>query len=189
MNQTANQLEPGQDEQYRSALDEVQEMVRACMQCGTCTASCPNSAAMDLTPRAMWRMLLTGMDQEVLASKTYWLCSSCYTCTLRCPRGLPLTSAVAALKRLATGQEVQGSQKHSAFYRTFLDNIHKYGRIQEMDLMLHYFLAMRDPRLPFEYTPLGVKMLFKGKLHTASSRQKGKLAPMFEKVRQMEEKA
>ena len=38
-------------------LATVQEMVRACIQCGTCTASCPNEFAMDHTPRKLWRMV------------------------------------------------------------------------------------------------------------------------------------
>ncbi len=168
-------------------LAEVREMVAACMQCGTCAASCPNAFAMDYTPRQMWRMVLLGMEDELLRSKTFWLCSTCYTCTLRCPRGLPLTRAVATLKRLAAIRNPPELRKRALFYATFMDNVHKYGRVQEMDLMLHYFMAMRDPLLPLEYTPLGMKMLLKGKLHTPSSSQKGKLDAMFEKVKHLEE--
>ena len=39
-------------------LAPIQKMVRACIQCGTCTGSCPNAYAMDITPRAMWRRVL-----------------------------------------------------------------------------------------------------------------------------------
>lgn len=166
-------------------LDEVRDMVRACMQCGTCTASCPNAASMDLTPRQMWRMLLLGLTREVLESKTFWLCSACYSCTLRCPRGLPLTEAMAALKRLAAGDAAAGG-KHGVFYREFLRNVEKNGRVQETGFMLQYFLSMRDPLLPLEYGPLGLKLLRKGKLHLPQAGGGGKLAPLFDKVRHME---
>jgi heterodisulfide reductase subunit C2 len=180
-----NRNTPAQDAMPAS-LARIQDMVRSCMQCGTCSASCPNAQAMDFTPRRMWRLLLSGFCDEVLASKTFWLCSACYTCTLRCPRGLPLTDAIGALKRLAGRPRPGADDKNGAFYRVFLDNVHKYGRVQEMDLMLHYFLAMRNPLLPLDYTPLGLKLLRKGKLHAPSGAHKGKLDRLFDKVGQME---
>lgn len=169
-------------------LEEIQEMVSACMQCGTCTASCPNSFAMDLTPRQMWRMLLFGMTEEVFQSRTYWLCSSCYTCTLRCPRGLPLTRAMAALKRLASLKDLPELRKKASFYRVFTANIERHGRVQEMDLMMRYFFAMKDPLLPLRFTPLGIKMLRRGKLHPGSfsSSGGGKLQAMFAKAKTLE---
>lgn len=167
-------------------LTAIQDMVRACMQCGTCTASCPNAFAMDLTPRQMWRLLLFGLKQEVLESRTFWLCSSCYSCTLRCPRGLPLTAAMAALKRLAGAEGDHVNRKKALFYQEFMLNVEQNGRVQEMGFMCHYFLAMRNPLLPLEYTPLGLKLLGKGKLHLGGSAQRGRLGPLFAKVRSME---
>lgn len=165
----------------------IQEMVRACMQCGTCSASCPNAPGMDHTPRQMWRLLLMGFVDELLASRTFKLCSSCYTCTLRCPRGLQLTGAVHALKRLAAARE-RTTRKGSdtLFYRLFMDNVRRYGRVQETKLMFDYFLGKRDPRLPLAYTPLGLRMLAKGKLHAPSGRHKGSLDPLFRQVGAME---
>ena len=81
-------------------LAPVQEMVRACIQCGTCSGSCPNEFAMDYTPRQLWRMVLMDQTEKIFQSKTFVLCSACYYCTLRCPRGLPLTEAMEALKQI-----------------------------------------------------------------------------------------
>ncbi len=172
-----------------AALAEVQDLLRACMQCGTCTASCPNAHAMDLTPRRMWRMLLFGLTGEVLSSRTFWLCSACYSCTLRCPRGLPLTAAMAALKRLAATGDDPVNRKKALFYQEFMRNVEKNGRVQETGLMFHYFLAMRDPLLPLEYTPLGLTLLRKGKLRLGGGGQRDRLAPLFAKVRSMEASA
>jgi len=49
------------------------ERMLTCIQCGTCTASCPAAPAMDLSPRQMWRMVNLGLTDEVLHSKTMWL--------------------------------------------------------------------------------------------------------------------
>jgi heterodisulfide reductase subunit C2 len=167
-------------------LRTIQDMVRACMQCGTCTASCPNAFAMDLSPRQMWRMLLFGLTQEVLESHTFWLCSSCYSCTLRCPRGLPLTAAMAALKRLASVEGDRANIKKALFYQEFMRSVEQNGRVHEMGFMSHYFLAMHDPLLPLTYGPLGLKLLRKGKLRLGGGRQRGRLGPLFAKIRSME---
>lgn len=188
-------MEAGYDqarpEEWAAALEDIRDTVRACMQCGTCTASCPNSHAMDISPRQMWRMLLMSdvdpsMTDEVLASRTFWMCSACYNCTLRCPRGLELTRAVYGLKRLARALGAPRADRRGAFYDSFTRNVRRYGRIQEMALMMRYFWARRDPTLPLKFTPMGLKMLAKGKLHTPSSEQRGRLDALFEKVAHIE---
>jgi len=87
-----NQLEPKEKEPAPAVapdpLTPVQDMLKACIQCGTCSASCPNAFAMDLTPRHLWRMVLLGQTDAIFSSQTFSLCSACYYCTLRCPRGL-----------------------------------------------------------------------------------------------------
>jgi heterodisulfide reductase subunit C len=50
-----------------------------------------------------------------------------------------------------------------------------------------YFLKSRDPLLPLHYLPLGVRMMWVGKLHVPDGRQKGRLKALFAKVREMEE--
>ena len=161
-------------------LDDVREMVRACMQCGTCSATCPNVQAMASPPRRLWRLLLMGFTDEVLADGSFYLCSSCYACTLRCPRGLPLTDAMAALRRLASRRYPETAGHNPTFYETFMQNVRTYGRVQETALMTRYFLAMKSPTLPLEFTPLGLRMLGKGKLHGPSGAQKGRLDHMFD---------
>ncbi len=188
MNQTKPQTW-SPDPATREILEELRDEVGACMQCGTCTASCPNGFAMDVTPRQMWRMVQFGMLDRILESTTFWMCSSCYMCTLRCPRGLKLTRAMGALKRLARRRGTWRVRKNSAFYDAFMENIEKYGRVQETSLMPGYFLKSRDPLLPLHYLPLGVRMMRAGKLHTPNGTQKGRLKELFAKVREMEEES
>lgn len=186
MSEAVRQTWSPASEADRAILADLRESVGACMQCGTCTASCPNWHAMDITPRAMWRMIQFGMLDEILESRTFWMCSSCYMCTLRCPRGLKLTSAMAALKRLARMDGSSRARKNSAFYEAFMDDVEAHGRVQETSMMQRYFLKRKDPMLPLSFLPLGMKMMRKGKVHLPSRGQGGVLKPLFAKAREME---
>ncbi len=82
------------------------EKLFSCMQCGTCSSSCPTAYAMDYTPRQLWQMMRLGMEEEVLNSQTFWLCTVCKSCQVRCPRGISLTDTMIALKEYATRKGV-----------------------------------------------------------------------------------
>jgi heterodisulfide reductase subunit C len=175
---------PGPD-----SLAAVRERVRPCIQCGTCTASCPNAFAMDLAPRQMWRLVLMGQEDAVLESKTFALCSACYTCTLRCPRGLPLTEAIGELKRLAARRDIPKHRSGAAFYQSFMESVRRHGRVDEMEFMGVYFLRMKNPLLPLRFTGLGLRLLRKGKVVPSipwPGRGESPLEPIFRKVEEME---
>jgi heterodisulfide reductase subunit D len=82
-------------------------LIRRCIQCGTCSASCPTAYAMDYTPRQLWRLVNLGFVNEVLNSHTFWLCTVCKSCQVRCPRGIDITDAMVALKEWATREHIQ----------------------------------------------------------------------------------
>lgn len=172
----------------KDALAAIWEKVSACMQCGTCTGSCPNADSMDVTPRQLWRMVLLGLRNEIFSSKTFWLCSSCYYCTLRCPRGLPLTETIGDLKRLAQAEGILREKKSQLFYHSFIDTVRRYGRVREMEMMTRYFLSMKNPITPIGFAPLGLKLMLKGKvsLQLPSISGPGKLDALFRKVRELE---
>ena len=69
-----------------------------CYQCGLCSGSCPLSFAMDLFPRQIMRLMQLGFEEEIMNSKTIWLCASCLTCTVRCPRGVDISKVMEALR-------------------------------------------------------------------------------------------
>ncbi|HID87676.1 MAG TPA: 4Fe-4S dicluster domain-containing protein, partial [Anaerolineae bacterium] len=82
------------------------EKLLACIQCGTCSASCPTAYAMDHTPRQLWQMVRLGLDEEVLASRTFWLCTTCKSCQVRCPRDIPIMDTMIALKEYAFQKDI-----------------------------------------------------------------------------------
>ena len=172
----------------KKALIQVKEMVQACIQCGTCTASCPNAFAMDHTPRKLWRMVLTGNADAVFTSKTFILCSSCYYCTLRCPRGLPLTHAMGLLTQMARIQNPEPFKHSHRFYQEFLESVRRHGRVNETEFMSLFFWSMKNPILPFQYASLGMKLLQKKKISIPHPWQKDQngLEKIFNKVRELE---
>jgi len=165
------------------------EKMLSCIQCGTCTASCPAAPAMDLSPRRMWRMVQLGMTEEVLRSKSIWLCSLCYNCHVRCPRGIPLTETITRLKELAIERGIVSSPQSGAFYRTFADVMRRYGRMREVEFMARYFLAS-SPLAALGFARLGLTMLARGKIGLELPRLggEGRLDRLFARVAELEGK-
>jgi heterodisulfide reductase subunit C len=82
-----------------------------CLQCGTCTASCPVKVIdPEYNCRRIIRMALIGDKEQVLNSKFIWMCSTCYSCYERCPQDVKITDLMTALKNLA----VKHGQIHSS---------------------------------------------------------------------------
>ena len=74
------------------------EKLGTCLQCGTCSSSCPTYFAMDTPPRQLWRMVSLGMKDEIKRLSTYWLCTACNSCTIRCPRGIDVSESMRQVR-------------------------------------------------------------------------------------------
>jgi heterodisulfide reductase subunit C len=169
-------------------LDTIQARLRPCIQCGTCTGSCPNAPEMDLTPRKMWRLVIMGRLADVMASRTFILCSDCYTCTLRCPRGLPLTEAMEGLKGIAFARREARHRTSRLFYEKFMQTVRHHGRLREMAFMTRYFTAMKSPLAPLRFAPLGMKLMGKGKVEMGFDKSATtSLGALFDKVAEIEQ--
>jgi heterodisulfide reductase subunit C len=153
------------DHSFAETVAPDREKLLTCIQCGTCTASCPTAYAMDYTPRQLWRLIQVGLRDEALHSRTFWLCTNCYSCTIRCPRGIALTETMAALKRLAIAENVQGKEKEhvSRFYRAFMETVRRYGRNYEPELLIRYFVSTNPVGLVGQ-APLGWNMWRHGRI-------------------------
>lgn len=139
------------------------EKITACLQCGTCTGSCPTSHAMKYTPRRLISLIRANQRDKVLESLDIWKCASCYTCTARCPRGIKFTDIMYILKNLAWKEQLKKGDKNIAgFYSAFQDLIEKRGRMNETELVMRYSLKTNPSKL-MEFVPLGMKMVLKGR--------------------------
>lgn len=174
-------------EQLLAQIEPVKEMIQTCIQCGTCTGSCPNTEFMDITPRHMWRLVLTDHVDALFSSKSFITCSSCYYCTLRCPRGLELTYAMSRLKQVASRLKLKQFRRSSLFYDAFLDSVKKHGRVREMEFMTHYFVSLKNPLIPLGYASLGLKLMARGKIRPEFGSGHGKnLSALFKKTAELE---
>lgn len=141
------------------------EKVAHCIQCGTCSGSCPSSYQMEYTPRKMILMSMTGMKKEVLSSKAIWLCASCYSCSVRCPRGIPITEIIYLLKNMAIDQGyIEPKLPGPIFYKAFNKMVKDNGRVNEGVLMAMFTLKT-DPFKMIGMAPLGIKLLLRGRMH------------------------
>ncbi len=144
-----------------------------CIQCGTCTASCPVSFAMDLTPRQLIAMFRAGAIEELLRSRTIWLCASCYSCTLRCPEEIQITALIYALKRIAIERGIFPKRfPVHVLSETFTATVQRYGRNFEMGLLLRYFLRTKPLGL-LRWRRQGLALLRHGRMQLRPSKIKG----------------
>ncbi|MEA3341592.1 MAG: 4Fe-4S dicluster domain-containing protein [Chloroflexota bacterium] len=175
------------DPAFVDRLSPDGQLLRRCIQCGTCTASCPAAHAMDLSPRRMWRMVQLGLEEEVLNSKAMWLCSLCYQCQVRCPRGIPLTDTITRLKEMALKRRLAASRKSVAFYRAFTGVIRRYGRMRELEFMVRFFLTS-NPLSALGFAGMGLTLLSRGKARPEFPKLggAGRLDRLFERVAELE---
>lgn len=135
------------------------ERINRCIQCGTCTGSCPVSYAMDISPRQLIALFRAGEMETIMRSRTIWICASCYACTTRCPSGVKITDIIYALKRTAleNHQKAQLPQVQ-VLAKLFIDNISSYGRLHEGTLIRKYYIKTGITKL-FRFIPLVRKMI------------------------------
>ncbi len=140
------------------------DRLRRCIQCGTCSGSCPVSYAMDVQPRQIVAYFRAGDLESILRSRTIWLCASCYACTVRCPSGIKVTDLIYGLKRMAVEDRTRsGGLPIPELSRAFVRMIRRTGRNQELQLVGAYYLRRAPLRL-FAMIPLGWRMLLTRRL-------------------------
>lgn len=109
------------DDEVIDALSQAGYEPNACMQCGTCTASCLSGRWTAMRTRHIMVRASYG-DSSILEDPDIWLCTTCYNCFDRCPRNLKVTDAIIELRNLASARGLM-SEKH----RKTVDLFHQYG--------------------------------------------------------------
>jgi len=140
------------------------EKIDRCIQCGTCSASCPTSGAMDYGPRQIIAALRAGMIDQVLGSNTVWLCASCYSCAVRCPAKIPFTDVMYELKRLGTEHGIYPGRSTSAVMaKAFSEVVDSHGRNAEPKLLRKYYLRT-NPLKMLGQMKLVMRMMARGRI-------------------------
>jgi heterodisulfide reductase subunit C len=163
------------------------EEIDGCIQCGTCSSSCPMAVYMDFPPRKIMAMVKNGLKDEALRNLTIWLCPSCYACQVRCPAKIKITDVMYALKRMAIEEKVYPSR----FVIPVLDRemsrlIAKYGRNSELWLILNLYLKSRNPLGLLKMIPTGLKLMKTGRMSfkRESIRDKAQLRSLVSAVKE-----
>ena len=150
------------------------EQLAHCIQCGTCSGVCPLSIYMDYTPRRVMALARAGFKNEVLSSRTIWLCASCYACTVECPRQIRITDIMYELKQRAIQEGIY--PKHfpiPVLAREFTEMVKKNGRITELLLVLKLFLKT-NPFAAIGNWRMGIDLMKTGRLSMATEKIEGR---------------
>jgi len=169
--------------------DQVGQNLRLCYQCGKCSAGCPVSYAMDLTPRQVMRAIQLGLNEEVLNSSTIWLCLSCQVCTARCPREIDIAKVMEALRHVVLAEKREVREKEVALFSSiFLSLISRLGRIYEIGLAALYNLRSGHPLTNIGILP---SMISRGKLAILPPRIEGtkQVRQIFNRVKAIEKES
>lgn len=123
------------------------EGMKACINCGTCTAICPAAQFHEYDPRKIMdevQKMNEGDLAELLKGDTIWYCGQCLSCKPRCPRNNIPGLVISALRSLSQdigffNQSAEG-RKQLTVKRIVGDNILKHGYcvyIDEINLDEH----------------------------------------------------
>ena len=106
------------------------EGLKACMNCGVCTAVCPAAEFYNYDPRQIVATVQLRDDEEIerlLRGNEIWYCGECMSCRPRCPRGNTPGYVIQALRslsqRLGLFVESEKGRQQLALKRLIGDNI------------------------------------------------------------------
>lgn len=157
-----------------------------CLQCGKCTGGCPVASQEVGGPRRLIASILTGARDQALKDPTWLYCVSCGTCATRCPAEINVYQVATTLCEIAEKEGTAPSEPGiHLFEKLFLKSVEKYGRAQELKVVMGYNLRTLDP---FKDMAQGMKLMRKGAISPwdfLKRKKKDKTASrIFTKVRQ-----
>lgn len=118
-----------------------------CINCGTCTATCPAAAVMDYDPREIMDIVQQNDNLQIevlLQSDKIWYCGECLSCKTRCPRDNSPCYVIQSLRYLSivSGlyKQSREGQKQIELKHKIIDQILKTGyciHIDDINLAEH----------------------------------------------------
>ncbi len=120
-----------------------------------------------------------GWREELFRSSTIWICLSCETCTTYCPNEVGVAETINHLRTMAAHSTVEPKEKNLAtFHRTFMEQLERFGRVNEFWLMNAYTLKpgvlmekIKSGLMKEEFF-LGLDLLKKGRLQVLPKRSR-----------------
>ncbi len=130
---------------YQLLSEDVRfsECLKACMNCGVCTAICPAAEFYQYDPRRICDIVQRRNEDEIeilLRSDTIWYCGQCMSCKARCPRGNVPGILISILRKasqeLGYFAESEKGRQQYALTRTIAQNILDIGYCVHPDRIL-----------------------------------------------------
>lgn len=160
---------------------ELEEALKKCYSCNKCTSGCPVATEMEYPPSILAKAFLLGEEEELLKSKTLWLCTTCQNCYSRCPFEVNIPEVIDLLKEYVHEHKLTKQENATRlFHEKFLANVKRWGRINELPFIGEWKLfsgnLMND-------LALGWQMFSKGKLPLAldTIKHKKEVRKMFKR--------
>lgn len=163
------------------------EKIFECIQCGTCSSTCPVSLYMDYTPRKLMAMIKAGFKEDALRSVTIWICSSCYSCTVMCPADIKITDVMYSLKRMAIQEGVFPKRFPTpVLAKEMTDIITSEGRNSELWVILKMLLKTNPLKL-LSMASIGLSLFMKGRmgLKKESIEKKDELKALYKAMKEV----
>jgi len=160
------------------APGQLATALRACYQCGKCSAGCPVAGYMDRLPHQLVRLVQLGQWERALRSQAIWQCVSCLTCSTRCPKSVDCAGMMDVLRQLCLerGMASPAVQRTITFQQAFLENVRRNGRLAELELIAAFKTRsfLTDLSVPFlmKDALLAPKLMRRGKFHLRGERVK-----------------
>lgn len=111
-----------------------EESLKACMNCGMCTAVCPAAEFYEYDPRRICDAVQRGDDdtlERLLKDNTIWYCGQCMSCKTRCPRGNVPGELISVLRRasqeLGYFHQSEKGEQQKQLMKTLQGNILEIG--------------------------------------------------------------
>ena len=110
------------------------EGLKACINCGTCSAICPAAEFYQYNPKNITNIVQSRDDnaiEELLKGEQIWYCGECMSCVTRCPRKNAPGLIIMALRGLSMDMgyftESEKGRQQYALHKTMHNNILNYG--------------------------------------------------------------
>lgn len=141
------------------------ESLKACINCGTCTAICPAAEFYNYDPRIIATTVQSQDDEklrELMGSDVIWYCGECMSCKTRCPRGNAPGLLIMALRELSQDLGLfansEKGRQQLAVKRTIGDSILSSGYCVRPEMVAPDLHPEQGPVWEWELEHLGPMM-------------------------------
>jgi len=141
------------------------ESLKACINCGTCTAICPAAEFYNYDPRIIATTVQSQDDEkirELMCCDVIWYCGECMSCKTRCPRGNAPGLLIIALRSLSQDlgyfTESEKGRQQLALKRIIGEQILASGYCVRPDMVVPGLHPEQGPVWEWEYENLNPLM-------------------------------